>query len=255
MVQMTTNAKAIRLALAALCCVLVLSGASEAGVVVEHQGNTDPATEEWTWQTIVPGSTDVTTGPVTNDGGYDAYYTDRTVPSSSSTAAWTYLLTPAEATGATAHGWRLSTMLRVVGVDDAASGAVILGYSDDSVVWYLTFGSDDGGNAIVATLGAGGFTPYTCASGGYHLYEVVYSTATSKATVYVDGVPGITDWEGMQQGPSGLYGVAWGALPTADTGRGNWNMVRFEAVPEPSGLLAIATGVTGLFGILRRRRA
>jgi hypothetical protein len=68
---------------------------------------------------------------------------------------------------------------------------------------------------------------------GYHMYELVYDPVFSSADLYVDGVKRLSDYTGLPS-PNETPTVSWGAGSSGDTGQGNYNLVQFAIVPEPS---------------------
>ncbi len=235
-----------------LCCG-VINTASFGVLVVEHQGKTDPVTESWFHFVEV----DTTVGPVSDDLGLDAWFVSDNSGARSSHGAYKYNLSDAQASQARDMGWILTVRLRVTNQPDSSNGSVTVSFKDGGhTIWFLDFGADADGSQIVtaATDGAGDvISPiigidYDTGAPGYHLYEVIYDPAAGSADVFVDGVERISDWAGYAayRTPN----LRFGSHSVSDTGRGNYNLVRFEIVPEPCTFLLVGLG--GL-ALLRKR--
>lgn len=209
-----------RLSATALVAIFVTAVATSASAatIVQHQGNTIPSTEGWSWYTQGSG---VTTGSVTNDSGHNAYYTQDSDGTGSGLGSWRYALSTAQASNLQNKDWTLTVDMRVVGSSVLLNGTVAIYLSYATKSWQLMFGSTASGNAIVSTMSG---QTYTSTTGGYHTYELRYDSQTSSADLYVDGADRIGGWTGDAGYDVRL--LSWGAAATPSTGRGNWAMVK-----------------------------
>jgi hypothetical protein len=94
---------------------------------------------------------------------------------------------------------------------------------------------------------------YIAATGGFHLYELVFDPTAGKASLYVDGnstpvLSGIASlsWSSTKTSPDRLW---WGTNNSHAIGSGDYALVRLETLPEPASL-----SLLGLGGLLLRRR-
>ncbi len=124
----------------------------------------------------------------------------------------------------------------------------------------MTFGSDADGDptVLVATgFGGGTFTGPTftleASGGGYHLYTLVFYPVAGSADLFVDGTEQISNYLGHTVG-AGSKEVDWGGSQSTTTGQGNYNLIQWNIVPEPSTALLLASGLVAM-AVGRRRRA
>lgn len=210
--------------------------------VLSHYGATDPKSENWEPE---PGLGMITpVGPVFNDMGYDAWFVNDTVMSSSgSSDGYWGALTVEEKSVADSQGWRFRSRLRVANTPDTPLGSVSIYYFDGAKQWILDFGSNSLGEQIVTAVG---HSDYYISSLGYHLYEMIYDQTSATASVFVDGVERISDWSGI--GSSINPGkFKFGSRSSPDSGQGNYNLVEFSVVPIPSALLLLSSALVMLF--------
>ena len=243
----------------AVSIVLVGVGQAKGEIVFEHAGNTSPTDEGWTPEAFGGG---VTTGTVNNDLGLgiNAWYVDD--DSTSVPSTFIYRQTPAAWRIAQANslGWKLSTRLRVVDVDHPANLTVGARYSNGERRYGMIFGSDEDGDPIVV-LGEGAddysvWGPtYTLEGAGstYHLYELVFNPGVGSAHLLVDGTPRLSDYTGVSADTKRVF---WGSANSYTMGHGNYNLVQWEIIPEPSTFILAVLGLLGLgwYGWRQRRR-
>ena len=216
-----------------------VSGPAWAEIIAQHLGATDPVTESWTRSSNGAGPVE---GPVFNDGGYNAWNIDDV--SSSKFLRYITTVTTEQIADAASKGWILSSWLRVVDTSDALDKAILVEYYD----FDMQFGSDASGNAIVGLVGG---SSYTTSSSGYHLYELKYDPVAGSADLFVDGTERISDYGG-----TGLPEprIMWGSTSSAARGDGNYNLVKFEIIPEPSTITLLGIGLIGLLCYAWRKR-
>jgi hypothetical protein len=246
--------------------VVILFGIGQANVtgeiVFQHVGNAHPVISEGWTEEIRGGG--VTAGPVNNDLGLgiDAWYVDDDSTEVYSTLKYVQTPTDAQIADANTYGWKLSTRLRVVDVDRPANLTVGVRYSNGDRRYGMILGSDGDGDPIVI-LGEGvtederlvyGPT-FTLEGEGstYHLYELVFDPVADSASLFVDGTQCLSGYTGVSADTKRVF---WGSNNSYTMGHGNYNLVEWEIIPEPSTfvLLSMAT-LTLTIGWWRRRRA
>ncbi len=221
-----------RLLATALVAIFVTAVATSAfaTTIVQHQGSTTPSTEGWSWYS---SGTGVTTGPVINDSGKNAYFTQDSDGSGSGLGSWRCALSTTQASYLQNKDWTLTVDMRVVGSSVPVNGTVAIYLSYATKSWQLMFGSTAAGNAIVSAMSG---QTYTSTTGGYHTYELRYDSQTGSADLYVDGADRIGGWTGDAGYDIRL--LSWGAAATPSTGRGNWSSVKL-AYSDPLPVLGI----------------
>jgi hypothetical protein len=234
------------LLLVAVISAVALAGTAQAGLVtvIDHTGNTDPTTEGWTQDpTTVPEG--VTIGPITDDGGYDAW---QVVDTSSNELRYQHTLSSEELTNFQ-QGWKLSARVRIVN-DGQDTNNTVQVRVDDAVngLWAIGFGSQSDGDPILKfiwghTYTLEGYGP------GYHLYELINLDGDDSAVLSVDGHTIASESGHGAPRPSSL--IAWGSLTGASPGNGRYNTVTLEVVPEPVTAVLLVAGGIGCF--LRRK--
>jgi hypothetical protein len=212
---------------------IALTATASAGLIgASHSGSNDPETEDFTVQNAASGSADGGSWSMTN-GGAGRYVSDHPAAGNAD-----HTLT---ATGR----WISSggTVGTVIMWEPDADKSAQLGFNDD-------------GSGIYARGGTGTYAVDTTVD---HTYQITYSGGVQKA--YVDGNfvfdLFIAEWAGLD-GIDGAFFV--GSASSSQPGSSAWSTLQVEtglnvmaAIPEPSALLLLATGLVGLFGIGRQR--
>jgi hypothetical protein len=238
---------------AAAILLFTIVNRAPAGVIVsQHVGANDPTTEGWL---DTDGGAGSSVGPVFNDAasGFDAWQ----VHDTGSTRIRNYQQhPPASIMGqALQQGWTLRARVRVVDPATPADGPISFDVSLINRVFHLDIGSDADGDPVVRLLDD--TTPpaeFTIqgAGGGYHLFEMIYDPTTLLADVRVDSQH-VADYEGYLSPLTViLHSVRFGG--DGDAGRGNYNLVQFEVVPEPGGGAAVGTALLVAIAVRRRQR-
>ena len=214
------------------CAVVVLAVGLTANlchshVVVQHIGNLDPTSECWDQTGAGVG---VSEGPVSNDGGVDAWFVDDNSTQVGSLLHRDHELTVEQVQDATSAGWTLLVCLRIVELPDplegAASGSPAISYRNGERAWDMHFGSDDAGTPAVELVTAGGNgIVFPLADSGYHLFELTYDPVAESASLSIDGDLRATGYEGFAH--SSVPAVLWGAFTQNDTGHANFSFVQF----------------------------
>jgi hypothetical protein len=139
----------------------------------------DPAVESFTLNSSY-GSV----GPVTNDLGMDAWTTAVT----GGPLDYDQLLTPQQQAQVDGSDWILSVTLRVV--QSSSSSDISTSFATGSQYFSLGFGLDGGGDPFVQA-GDSSLSPvYTLTGAGssYNNYELIYNSANTTASLWVNGV-------------------------------------------------------------------
>lgn len=228
-----------------------------ASVIALHSGSTDPTTEGWTF---VGAGTGITTGAI-NDAGTPAWFVNDDSTVSGSIGMYQFDVNTSDAALGNSAGWSLSTTMRNVDVPDTESGSTIVIYRDGSTSWQLQFGSESDGDPVVLArtsltndlIG----TKYVLQGAGntFNTFQLVYDPLLGSADLFVNGIEQISDYSGfaLTQTPT----LFWGSGRSPDTGRGNYSSVSFStsAVPIPSAAWLFGSGLLGLMGMARRKKA
>ena len=196
-------------------------------VVVQHVGNTDPGSE--CWRQFGAG-TGVTQGPVSDDGGVDAWLVDDNSTQAGSLLAREHELTVEQVQDATTIGWTLLVCLRIVELPDPLEGipssSPAISYRNGARAWDMHFGSDDAGAPAVKLVTAGGNgIVITLADSGYHLFELTYDPVADSASLSIDGDLRATGYGGFAH--ASAPAILWGAFTQNDTGHANFSLVEF----------------------------
>jgi hypothetical protein len=232
-----------------------------AGLIIAHQGSTDPATEGFTPDACCAPST---VGPIANDVGFPAW----SIAGSATNSQFAYIsgtLSAAQMADIATQGFVLTLEARVLQglapVYDAVNPIVIVGAAVEigSKRIEIELGLDSNGDTVavlptsIDSSGPGqsvrAFGPSFTLTGSdstYHNYQLVFDPGTQLADLFVDGVDRIQDYAGNTSFALNR-GLGWGAW---SGGQGNFNVVQLAApqiaVPEPSSLLLLSIGGLGL---------
>ena len=196
--------------------------------IFEHSGANDPLTEGWSQE---GSGVDVTTGQILNDlgSGIDSWFVRD--PSTVLGSSIQYSQTPTVATNTLAaqSGWKLTANLRLVESNVGAVNGMFVDYRNGKTSYLMSFDRESDGDPTVALGGGGSFTLQGVGDGDYHLYELIFKPAFASADLLVDGVEVLSGHVGQ---PSTLNRVNWGAAGSDATGRGHFNSVKFETIPD-----------------------
>jgi hypothetical protein len=207
-------------------------------VVLQHYGDVNPIEEGWLRYDSFSAS--IETGPI-DDAGTPAWFVDDNATGVGSVFYSAYLSADQTAS-AFARGWRLKLNLRTVDVPDASPwGSPFVEYRNGRFGYAIGFGTQPDGDPIVLLQNWGPLFLSQMhvvegAGPGYHTYELVHHSGTDSAAVFVDG-KFLSNYAGRLDtlfvgGPF----LSWGAGLNQDTGQGNFNLVQFSIIPEPSTL-------------------
>ncbi len=235
---------------------LAFAGNVSASIIALHSGSTDPTTEGWTF---VGTGTGVTTGAI-NDGGTPAWFVDDDSTVSGSIGLYRFDVSALDAAQGNSAGWTLSTTIRNVDVPDTESGSTAVIYRDGSTSWSLQFGSESDGDPVVLARTSltndliGSSYVLNGAGNTFNTFQLVYDPVLGSADLFVNGIEQISNYSGfaLTETPK----VYWGSGRSPDTGRGNYSSVSFStAVPIPSAAWLFGSGLLGLVGMARRKKA
>jgi len=224
---------------------LILSAplVARAQLVYSHEGATDPADEGWG---VTPGDTGVGVSllPLTPDSvdGLDAWSIDDASTASGSLYRYQVTLTPQQLGDSDVRGWTLRVVLRVVepagAAVDAVDASIIVEVSEGpgDRRYALIFGTDPNGDGdpVVSVFGGAGTvssgpSSYTVEGHGDHYQEYLMTVdpATGLATVYVDGLPRISTYAGVDAGTVRAR-LNFGSGQSGSTGHGNFRSVEWS---------------------------
>jgi hypothetical protein len=268
---------------------LLSSGPSQAqaDVIILHQADTDPTTENFG---LWPYNGGITTMPVageawqiTNTGSsyQQALYSQKggTGPFYPGGSG----LTPQQINDINANGFIMSLQARIIqgptydlnGTQKASAAVGVAGFRDNKR-FDIGLGSDGQGNTLVILpslldFHGGTFFSYTpfgspllVPGTDYHLYQLSYDPTTVTAALFVDGVQQVTGYPGAAAsgGATELnFGLFFGsfdnatanfALAELDSGQGGGGSTN----PEPASLTLLGVGLMSLIGSVwgRQRR-
>ncbi len=262
----------------AVLVLLNLAGMASASSIISHTGANDPVTENferWPW------SGGMAVGPVLDDNGRAAWqvtdtgfpqqaiYNQQTLPGGGA-------LNQEQIIDINTNGFVLSLEARIVqGPEYDVNGsqqpsAAIVASWFPGTRFDIALGLDESGNTLVILpdfiyMEGGGTsigynshnTPLVIPGNDYHLYQLSYDPASRSASFFLDGVFQLTGYMGASPGAgivTGNLGLAFGSLNSGST---NFSLAELEtgqlsAVPEPSTMLLIVSGLAGLMGLRRR---
>jgi hypothetical protein len=233
-----------------------------ATLVLQHDGQADPASEGFTLQAFGAVSSGA---PVASDLGLPAW----NITGSARSSQLVYLsgaLSNSEKAMMAAHGFTLTAIMRPIQglapVYTAAQPVVIASanVNIDSRRYELDLGLSASGD-IVAVLpssqdnnGPGAstrsFGQSVTVTNGYHTYALTFDPVAQSADLWVDGIDLLQGYSGYTAGfikDDGLHFAA------GSGGEGNFNQVTLTSVPEPSTIALAAAGLAAI-GFLRLRR-
>ena len=202
--------------------------------IIQHTGSTDPTEEGFTLEPLFAHSS---VGPIT-ENGISAWNT--TASNSNNTIFYTYSLTPQQQVATIDGNWILSFTLQAL---QSRGGMVgLLG----GIV--LNVGSGENGDPIVSS----GLNQFVLTGGGsgYHDYQFLYNADSDSLALWIDGSERVDKFLEGFSFPDGVSGILWGEGQAAASG--NWSLVSFQVVPEPSVIPLSLLGV-GMMLFLRRR--
>lgn len=230
---------------------MMFAASAIAGTVALHEDDNDPLTEGWS-DFRGPINTMAVTGDV---GGFDAWQTDD--PGGGFEGGYEFGLTTQQETDALNNGWKFSARLRVLDPEQDVNEAIFAGVNlrvagPPDERFHLVFGSS-AGIPEVEFVGGSRVSMPDLSNDDYHLYEVIYDPGTATADLFVDGIERISDFVGVDSGFQD-HRVTFGSGGGGAAGVANWNLVKFEIIPEPMSLCLLSIG--GMMGgmMIRRRR-
>lgn len=224
------------------CC-----GTSEAALIVEHVGSSDPTTEGWT--ALPGGGGGVSVGPI-NDGGTPAWFVDDNSTAINTIFLYEHTIPPADIAVGNSLGWTLSATLRVAS-DEALSvdGSPVVTYRDGVNGWQMSFGLNASGDTVVRLYTGSTTGPVHTIAGNstYNTLSLIYDPVAANADLFVNGFEVISDYAGFSDSQTA---VLWGAGRSPDQGQGNFSGVSFTTFPEPSAIPAVSESAMVLMVLL-----
>jgi hypothetical protein len=248
-----------------LGCALALTTIASGATLFQHIGSNNPTTEGWTDDNLGSPTTGVFAGPVINDQntGMDAWTLG--YPNEEPLRSYEVYPTSAQVTQAATFGWELTADLRIATVPVNSFFSVDANLSilpnipitaPQPMGYSLVFTGDSEGNVVVSLIG--GFTGVGVSFDlqnptDYHLYQLEYDPVSKTADWFVDGVEEAANMAGSAMGSPR---IDWGTNPVAQAnsvaGQVNFNLIRFDIVPEPDSFILLALASAGLLLHCRR---
>lgn len=218
-------------------------------VVALHSGNNNPTSEGWN---AIPGSGgSVVVGPIT-DSGTAAWMVDDNSTALNTIYLYENILSAGDIAVGNSNGWILETNLRIAS-DESLSfdGSPVVAYRDGVTSWQMNFGLNSSGDTVVRLYTSATTGPTFTVSGNsvFNSFSLVFDPNSADADLFVNGTEVISNYSGFS---STQTRVLWGAGTSADSGQGNFNLVSFSTVPEPSSLVVLALIMNGF--LFRRLR-
>jgi hypothetical protein len=234
----------------------------EAAPLIVHQGLIDPVSEGWTLQSSGTTAGILVGGAETTASGSHDYWQIQDL-SFTGTRYYEYQLTPE----ISMVDWRLEASLRIIdspivsNSTDVGGTGILVGDGLNYWSFYLsntTVGpiSDTGKTGLHSLLLS---SPVDTQS-DYHNYVIEFShngtgPADDTADFFIDGVLVFDD-----VGRSGLWtetsNLVWfGPIATNGTSDAHFELVSFTPVPIPAAAWLFGSGLLGLIGISRRKKA
>lgn len=230
-------------------CSALAPSAIFADLIAVHLGMNDPTTEGWTENVGAGGG--VTTGAV-NDGGTGAWFVDDNSTALNSILIYSKTVTAGEIAEGNSKGWALTTTIRVSSDEELGfDGSPFVSYRDGTTGWQMSFGLDAAGDTVVRLFTGATTGPTATLSGNssYNTLSLVYDPNVGSADFFVNGVETVSNYTGFS---SSATAVLWGAGRSPDRGQGNFNLVSFSTVPEPSSSAILST--LAVLTLMFRRR-
>jgi len=217
--------------------------ASQAAIVMQHSGSTDPFSEGWvhtTGEGAVTPAGDVTTGAV-DDNGTAAWFVDDSSTRRHGMYMYLHNMDSVDVVDGLNKGWSMDVALRVVDIPDTVGFSVMSAVSYNNRIFSLSFGSQADGDPILR-LGYAGGPEYVLegTGGGCHNYSLIYDPEQHNADLFVDGIEVVSDYAGTAYSLS-VNRLMWGSGSSADTGHGNFSAVTFAIGTYPPPVIDIIT--------------
>jgi hypothetical protein len=175
-------------------------------------------------------------------------------------------LTSQQLAAAAANDWHLSTRLRVVSGQPSSAG----GGHDATTVeihfheqgYGMVFGKESNGFPSIGLASDSETIIWPTVNNlnqNYNLYDLYFSHAANTASLYVNGGLAYSGYTGVfdpdinapPDDRTAEY-LFFGSTYSFGTGRGNYNFVQFEIIPEPS---SIFLALIGAIALLSGRRS
>lgn len=248
------------------CLVACVANPSWGAVLAQHLGSNDP--EGALLEEI--GNWDFTDGANLGvaPGSTPAWQI------SNSDAGVSYYSTSGMASTDLDQGWLLTAEIRVDEIADPGNDlSVRLDVPGEGLYW-MVFGKNSQGNAMVNLVGAGGSTPFshtvtTAGNGdtapdgvgdGFHLFELMDVDGNGSADLYVDGEKvTTTPYVGFASSSAAttffgdIAGTPGADASFAEVSVKSGDDATLRVIPEPASMAMLATGL--LLVLPRRKRA
>ncbi|NLX24325.1 MAG: hypothetical protein GXY55_21975 [Phycisphaerae bacterium] len=220
----------------------LVAGSSHAGVLAEHSGSADPATELG-----LAASGDTGNGWAVDDGGVAAW---AIVDNSTSPLTYQHAMTASELADAAAYGWSVTASLKLLDVNKPYNDSVMIYARINDLRHVVQFSTDDAAVPTVRIHGSNGWVnEYTVGSAGYHEYKLIYDPVSDSSDFFVDGIERLTNIPIDHD--DGTNYVYFGSALAGDTGQGAYySAFELATIPEP---LTAAFLALGGLALVRKR--
>ena len=205
----------------------------------------DPTSAEggsWFLTDVTAGSTNLISEPLSPDPLYTNLNAWAIFDDTNSRGSITYVskATDEQVTNAIWCGWKASAYLRVADPvpGNAGGNTIFFQFGSTNTIWnrrYVVYADINADGALYLNSVGGVIVTVTTNETdalAYHLYEIVYDSATSTAELRVDGQVASSNWPSLSI-PASVDGCLWGSGSTGGRGDGYFNQVKVE-VNDPS---------------------
>ncbi len=220
----------------ALLAAFITPAVAAGGLVYQHTGINNPASEGWT---PFGAGVSVTTGSAMPIAA--AWFVNDQGTTDDSTRWYRIEPTAKEAADALAEGWVLRACLEVVQLTDDVDSSIFLEYRDGTRTFSLQIGSENGSPLVEVIDNQGKpacdswsgpsfliSTEGGCLEQEFHVYEMRYDPGADAVSVSVDGAQILGGFTGFTPTGSQAPRIEFGSAHGCRTGHARYAAVQFE---------------------------